>query len=106
MDTLAIIKRIEIKLAESGLSKAEFYKRSGISSASFSQWNTGKFNPSTTKIRKAAEVLNVSFEYLYYGSEEKNPDELTLTEDEIRIIMELRKKPGGVENLAKLLGIE
>lgn len=71
MDTLAIIKRIELRLAEMGMSKADFYKLSGISSASYSQWNTGKYKPSESKLRSAAECLGVSFEYLCYGVEQK-----------------------------------
>lgn len=71
MDTLAIIKRIELRLAELGMSKADFYKLSGISSASYSQWNTGKYKPSESKLRSAAECLGVSFEYLCYGVEQK-----------------------------------
>ena len=69
MDTLAIIKRIELRLAELGMSKADFYKLSKISSASYSQWNTGRYNPSESKLRSAAECLGVSFEYLCYGVE-------------------------------------
>ncbi len=71
MDTLAIIKRIELRLAELRLSKAEFYERSGISSASYSQWNTGKYNPSITKLRQAAEVLGLDFDYLCDGCSQK-----------------------------------
>ena len=50
MDTLAIIKRIELRLAELGMSKADFYRLSGISSASYSQWYTGKYKPSESKL--------------------------------------------------------
>jgi len=73
MDTLAIIKRIELRIAELGISKADFYKKSGISSASYSQWNTGKYKPTDAKLQKAAEALGVSFEYLRYGKTEKTP---------------------------------
>ena len=74
MDTLAIIKRIEHRLTELGMSKADFYKASKVSSASYSQWNTGKYKPSEAKLRNAAECLGLSFEYLCYGSEaEKAP---------------------------------
>ena len=75
MDTLAIIKRIELRIAELGMSKADFYKNSGISSASYSQWNTGKYKPTDTKLQKAAETLGVSFEYLRYGENKKAPTE-------------------------------
>lgn len=71
MDTLAIIKRIEVCLAKQGISKADFYKGSGISSASFSQWNTGKFKPTEKKLRMAADFLGVSYEYLVFGEEKE-----------------------------------
>ena len=64
MGTLAIIKRIEMRLSEIGMSKAEFYHKSGISSASFSQWRSDIYKPSTKKIKSAAEVLGVSVDYL------------------------------------------
>lgn len=67
MDTLAIIKRIELRLAELGMSKAEFYEKSGISSASYSQWNTGKYNPSRAKLQQAASVLGLDLDYLGFG---------------------------------------
>lgn len=67
MDTLAIIKRIELRLAELGMSKAEFYEKSGISSASYSQWNTGKYNPSRAKLQQAASVLGLDLDYLCFG---------------------------------------
>lgn len=67
MDTLAIIKRIELRLAEMGMSKADFYKESGISSASYSQWNTGLYKPSEKKLKSAAECLGVPLEYLRDG---------------------------------------
>ena len=70
MDTLAIIKRIEIRLSELGMSKADFYRLSGISSASYSQWNTGLYKPSDKKLRSAAECLGVTYEYLRDGTHE------------------------------------
>lgn len=73
MDTLAIIKRIEIRLSELGMSKADFYNLSGISSASYSQWNTGLYKPSEKKLRSAAECLGVSYEFLRYGNTKNAP---------------------------------
>lgn len=93
MDTLAIIKRIELRLAELGMSKAGFYKLSGISSASYSQWNTGKYKPSESKLRSAAECLGVSFEYLCYGVEQKTEKaptaagERSVSDDDIKFAL-------------------
>ena len=68
-DIPKILQRIEIKLAEIGMPKQEFYARSGISSASFSQWNTGAHKPTIKKLKDAADVLGTSVEYLLYGEE-------------------------------------
>ena len=92
MDTLAIIKRIELRLTELGMSKADFYKISEISSASYSQWNTGMYKPSEKKLRSAAQCLGVSYEYLRYGTEknEKAPAESgkrSVSDDEIKFAL-------------------
>ena len=68
--TDAIIKRIEMRLSEIGMSKADFYKQSGIFSATFSQWLTGLYRPSDKKLAKAAEVLGVSLTDLCDGGYE------------------------------------
>lgn len=67
MDVLAIIKRIEMRLSEIGMSKSDFYKRSGISSASFSQWRKGIYEPSEKKLIDAARCLDISLEFLVDG---------------------------------------
>ena len=66
-DVQSVIRRIEIRLAEIGMTKQEFYEKSGISSGSFSQWNTGKHAPSIKKVHRAASVIGVTTEYLLYG---------------------------------------
>ena len=69
----AILTRIEIRMAELGMSKEEFYEKSSISSASFSQWNTGVHKPTKKKLGQAAAVLNVSLEYLLTGEQKEKP---------------------------------
>lgn len=66
-DVQSVIRRIEIRIAEIGMTKQEFYEKSGISSGSFSQWNTGKHAPSIKKVQRAASVIGVTTEYLLYG---------------------------------------
>ena len=92
----AILTRIEIRMAELGMSKEEFYEKSGISSASFSQWNTGVHKPTKKKLGQAAAVLNVSLEYLLTGEQKEKPvndnvDELS--EDELDLIKLFRLVP-------------
>ena len=67
MNVPAIITRIEDRLIALGMSKAEFYRASGISSATFSQWRTGQYIPSIRKLKSASSVLNMSYDYLVFG---------------------------------------
>lgn len=83
-----------MRITELGMSKEEFYKKSGISSASFSQWNTGMHAPTKKKIAQAALALNVSVEYLLTGNETKpapeTGNELTeMQQKAMRLIMEM-----------------
>lgn len=90
MDTLAIIKRIEIRLSEIGMSKADFYSRSGVSSASFSQWKTGVYKPSDKKLQQAAECIGVSYDYLVTGNDEKAPADTgkrSVSDDDIKFAL-------------------
>ena len=70
MDVSSILKRIEVRLVELEMSKTDFYEQSGISSATYSQWNTGLFNPSKKKLKAAAQTLKMSYEELT-GEKEK-----------------------------------
>lgn len=80
-DVKSVIRRIEIRLAEIGMTKQEFYEKSGISSGSFSQWNTGKHAPSIKKVQRAASVIGVTTEYLLYGVALMPDEELVPQED-------------------------
>lgn len=70
MDNSTIIMKIEIRLKELGMSKKEFYAGSGISSATYSQWNTNQYKPSRRKLKQVADFLGITVEYLL-GEEEK-----------------------------------
>ena len=71
MDVQGILSRIENRLKEIGMSKEEFYKLSGISSATYSYWNTGKYNPTPKKLRPAADVIGIDYFYLLTGENKK-----------------------------------
>lgn len=64
MDVSTILKRIEFRRIELGMSKTEFYEKSGISSATYSQWNTNTFQPSRRKLMAAASALKMTYEEL------------------------------------------
>ena len=99
IDTPAVLRRIEIRLAEIEMPKQAFYEKSGISSGSYSQWNTGMHSPSLKKLQKAALVLGVPVEYLLYGDsapaplqaekKERPADGETLVSDLPEVVQEL-----------------
>lgn len=67
MDKSPIVIRINSLLAKKGITKAEFYEKCALTSASYSQWNTGKTKPRLQTIERIAEFLGVPSEYLLYG---------------------------------------
>lgn len=102
IDTSSVLRRIEIRLAEIEMPKQVFYEKSGISSGSYSQWNTGMHSPSLKKLQKAALVLGVPVEYLLYGDApaasegaKKAPDpeiEGVMEDENLKEAVELLKK--------------
>lgn len=57
-----VVEAVESKLKELKMPKGEFYKKSGISSATFSQWRTGINEPSTESLARIEECIGLSFE--------------------------------------------
>lgn len=93
MDNSNMIQRIEIRLKEMGKSKSEFYKETGISSATYSQWNTGQFGPSKRKLEAISEYTGIPISDLT-GEEqkEKPPAQGGELSKEVREIIELYDK--------------
>lgn len=71
MDRSPIVTRINALLAKKNISKAEFYEKCNLTSASYSNWNTGKTRPKMKNIEKIARFLGVTSEYLLYGDGEE-----------------------------------
>lgn len=67
MDRSPIVTRINALLAKKNISKAEFYEKCNLTSASYSNWNTGKTRPKMKNIERIARFLGVTSEYLLYG---------------------------------------
>ncbi len=61
MNSQEIVRIIETELSKKGISKGQFYKDCGITSASFSQWRTGLYFPSRAALKKIEEYLGISF---------------------------------------------
>lgn len=61
MDGLAFVQMVEIELKKRHISKEQFYRESGISSATMSQWRKRIYSPSSAAIKKIEEYLGIEF---------------------------------------------
>lgn len=61
MDGKTTARIVDSELASRGISKSEFYEKSGVSSATLSQWRTGKYDPTPDKLVQIEKCLGISF---------------------------------------------
>lgn len=61
MDGLAFVQMVEIELKKRGIPKEQFYRESGVSSATMSQWRKRVYSPSSAAIKKIEDYLGVVF---------------------------------------------
>lgn len=88
---MEILDRIEIRLGIMRKKKYDFYNESGVSSALYSNWKTGKAKPTTKTLNKIANYLGVSLEWLISGSGEKQTSNLPQREQmrqEMRVLFD------------------
>ena len=62
MDGKELVRQIEIRLAELGMKKKDFFALSKVTSAAYSYWNTGRSQPSRDALHRIDAVLGTSFE--------------------------------------------
>lgn len=74
---MTTFERIESELGKRGIKPATMSKDLGFSSGLFSQWKSGQ-KPSTEKIHKVAEYLDVSVDYLL-GNDEHSAEDTVKT---------------------------
>lgn len=97
MDGLSFVQKIEQELVKRQIPKEQFYRESGISSATMSQWRKRVYSPSSAAIKKIEDYFNITF-----SLEQKNnsPSEYELTEGEKKLIQLLRKFPADRQEFA------
>lgn len=68
-----VVEIVEKTLKEKKISKGEFYKNAGISSATFSQWRLGTFNPSPEMLSRIESCLGINFGLTGGSQEQEKP---------------------------------
>lgn len=61
MDGFAFVQMVEAELKRREIPKERFYKESGISSATMSQWRKRIYSPSSAAIKKIEDYLGLTF---------------------------------------------
>ena len=61
MDGLSFVQMVEAELKRRGIPKERFYRESGISSATMSQWRKRIYSPSSAAIKKIEDYLGITF---------------------------------------------
>lgn len=61
MDGLAFVQMVEKELSTRGIPKEQFYRESGVSSATMSQWRKRIYSPSSSAIKKIEDYLGIAF---------------------------------------------
>ena len=61
MDGKEYARLIEMRLAEIGMKKSEFYSLTGVSRSSFSQWKANIHDPSAEAVIKINNVIGTNF---------------------------------------------
>lgn len=91
MDGKTIARIIDSQLASRGMSKAEFTERSGVSSATLSQWRTGKYDPTPEKLANVEKCLEISFAEYEKSDEADELREILRGRDDLRILLRSAK---------------
>ena len=72
LDAKLLARRIDAFLATNGIPKSDFFEQTGISSATLSQWRTGKFTPSRKSIREIETFTRMKINELLGASQRNN----------------------------------
>ena len=91
MDGKSIARIIDSELASRGMSKQKFYDESGITSATLSQWRTGKYEPTADKIAKVEKCLGISFAGYEKSDESDELREMLRDRQDLRILLHSAK---------------
>jgi transcriptional regulator with XRE-family HTH domain len=91
MDGRAIARIVDSELASRGMSKAQFYEESGISSATLSQWRTGKYEPTADKLQKIEKCLGIDLSDYEKSEDTDELREMLRDRQDLRILLHSAK---------------
>ena len=87
MDGLAFVQMVELELKKRNIPKEQFYRESGISSATMSQWRKHIYSPSSAAIKKIEEYLGVTFTIEQKEKAPTENGERSVSDDDIKFAL-------------------
>lgn len=87
MDGLAFVQMVELELKKRDIPKEQFYRESGISSATMSQWRKRIYSPSSAAIKKIEEYLGVTFTIEQKEKAPTENGERSVSDDDIKFAL-------------------
>jgi len=69
---------------EHGFTREEASAMIGVSHASWSNWESGRYNPSTDSIKQIADTFGVTMKWLETGLGERTPEEVKAKEEAVK----------------------
>ena len=84
------IERIQKMLDEKNIKPSKMSKDLGFSSGLFSQWKSGLQKPSASKIKKIAEYLGCSIDYLVGNENDGTKLYSNISEEDINMLNSLK----------------
>lgn len=87
MDGLAFVQMVEVELKKRGIPKEQFYRESGISSATMSQWRKRIYSPSSAAIKKIEDYLGIVFSIEQKQKAPTKTGERSVSDDDIKFAL-------------------
>ena len=89
-------------LDEKGLKNADVARATGISNMTLSDWKRGVSKPKEDKMRKIAEFLNVSADYLMTGEESQSTFTIEMAKIDVHLSNQSKRLKEYMLKLAEL----
>ena len=103
-----MFERFDNLVKQRKLKYSDVSKGTGISYSTFTDWKKGRYTPKADKLKKIAEFLDVSMEYLMTGEERPEGNQKPSLSPADMILVEAyhRADVGTQESVCKLLDIK
>lgn len=78
---------VDAELNKRGISKMDFYEATGVSSATYSQWKNGTYEPSYPKIQAIENYLGIQLQGPLYDSDMQELHEMLRDRPDLRTLL-------------------